>query len=203
MAYKQKPGRGNQAKTGHGIPAPFKQLEFIKAVGSKIEKAHEAGKTAFEGSRKASNVMGGFGGSVSGGVKRSYEKNPVEYVRGFVGGLVSEDNPKTNEKKKSPVKQKQKKQAPKKEEGLLDKAGKAISGAVETVKEKYKEFDKYMKEGSSPDSRYGGSQDRFMGVQLHGRNAGKMEGNSKTEEKKKSPAKMKMGKKTPAKMKKC
>lgn len=100
MAYKQKPGRGNQAKTGHGIPAPFKQMEFIKAVGSKIGEAHEAGKAAFEGSRKAANVMGGFGGSVSGGVKRDYEKNPVEYVTGFVKSLVSEDNPKTNEKKK-------------------------------------------------------------------------------------------------------
>ena len=33
MAYVQKPGRGNSAKTGHGIPTPFKQ----SSVDSKVE----------------------------------------------------------------------------------------------------------------------------------------------------------------------
>ena len=98
MAYKQKPGRGNQAKTGHGIPAPFKQMEFIKAVGSKIGEAHEAGKKAFDESIKPASFMGDFGGG--SGVKRSYSKNGLDYVTGFVKSLVSEDNPKTNEKKK-------------------------------------------------------------------------------------------------------
>jgi len=27
MAFKQSPGRGNYAKTGHGIPSPLKQEE--------------------------------------------------------------------------------------------------------------------------------------------------------------------------------
>lgn len=43
MAYKQIPGRGNHAKTGHGIPAPFKQ------EGQKTQKAKESieKRTAF------------------------------------------------------------------------------------------------------------------------------------------------------------
>jgi hypothetical protein len=36
MAYLQKPGRGNNAKTGHGIPSPFKQTAVDKEVESMI-----------------------------------------------------------------------------------------------------------------------------------------------------------------------
>jgi len=36
MAYKQSPGRGNNAKTGYGIPAPFKQVD--KEVDAMIAK---------------------------------------------------------------------------------------------------------------------------------------------------------------------
>jgi len=41
MAYKQSPGRGNNPKTGHGIPSPFKQedpkTEKMKAAVAKKE----------------------------------------------------------------------------------------------------------------------------------------------------------------------
>lgn len=38
MAYKQNPGRGNNAKTGHGLPSPFKQMEI------EVTKKYEVGK---------------------------------------------------------------------------------------------------------------------------------------------------------------
>jgi len=41
MAYKQNPGRGNHAKTGHGVPAPFKQYNSRgqnETTASRFEK---------------------------------------------------------------------------------------------------------------------------------------------------------------------
>ena len=40
MAYTQKPGRGNNAKTGHGVPAPFKQEDKYGAFGKDLSKGN-------------------------------------------------------------------------------------------------------------------------------------------------------------------
>ena len=96
MAYKQTPGRGNRAKTGHGIPAPFKQMETIKKIGSAISHANEAGKESYDKSISRDNLVGG---------RATYTKNPISYVTGFASDIMSDSNPKTKEKKKSPVKQ--------------------------------------------------------------------------------------------------
>jgi hypothetical protein len=54
MAYKQNPGRGNHAKTGHGLPSPFKQMEI------EVTKKYEVGKEKLAENRKAGNVPGGM-----------------------------------------------------------------------------------------------------------------------------------------------
>jgi hypothetical protein len=49
MAYKQSPGRGNNAKTGHGIPSPFKQEEpKTTKMKAQIAKKEAAGATYAE-----------------------------------------------------------------------------------------------------------------------------------------------------------
>jgi len=46
MAYKQSPGRGNNAKTGHGIPSPFKQEEPKTAKAkAQVAKKEASGAT--------------------------------------------------------------------------------------------------------------------------------------------------------------
>ena len=92
----------------------------------------------------------------------------------------------------SPMKQTK---AKAKEESFLDKAGKAVSGTVSTVKRGLMKADAALRrlEGPSGDSRYGDVGDTAFGVKLSGNKAGK----------KVSPAQMKMAKKAPAKMKKC
>lgn len=107
-------------------PAPIKQMETIKKVyneakkivsnvGNKISNANDAGQKAFEDSETPASFAGDFGGGGGGGPKRSYERNPLAYVGGFVKNIVSGDNIKTKEKsfhsalktkeKKSPTKQ--------------------------------------------------------------------------------------------------
>jgi hypothetical protein len=54
MAYKQKPGRGNYAKTGHGLPSPFKQMEI------EVTKKYEVGKKKLAKNRATGNVPGGM-----------------------------------------------------------------------------------------------------------------------------------------------
>jgi hypothetical protein len=115
MAYVQKPGRGNSAKTGSGIPSPLRQDESIvdtvvkkaKEVGSAISHANKAGKYSYDQSRKSASFAGDFGGG-SGGSGRSYSKNPIDYVAGFASDIVSGGKEKTwdsEKKKKSPMKQ--------------------------------------------------------------------------------------------------
>jgi hypothetical protein len=51
MAYKQTPGRGNHPKTGHGIPAPFKQISEdpkVSKMQESIAKRKAYGPTADE-----------------------------------------------------------------------------------------------------------------------------------------------------------
>jgi hypothetical protein len=45
MAYTQKPGRGNNAKTGHGVPTPFMQTKPDYAKADKQEKESKYGAT--------------------------------------------------------------------------------------------------------------------------------------------------------------
>ena len=233
MAYKQNPGRGNQSKTGYGIPVQFKQgsakkmspakqtmgavgagagtetgkyiSKKVKEAGNKISKANEAGKKSYDKSLKGDTFWGGSG------VKRSYSKNPVEYVKGFASEIMSDSNPKTKEKKKSPVKQMETiNKVVSKVKEVGSKVGSAISSANEAGK---KSYDKSLK----GDTFWGGS-----GVKRsYSKNPVEYvkgfvsdlasDNNTKTKEKKKSPAKQlgrqavtKMGgKKAPAKMKKC
>jgi hypothetical protein len=52
MAYKQNPGRGNNAKTGHGLPSPFKQTE-IELTKSYTENKKQLTKNTQEGNTPA------------------------------------------------------------------------------------------------------------------------------------------------------
>jgi hypothetical protein len=46
MAFKQSPGRGNYAKTGHGIPSPLKQEEpKTKKMQEQVAKKEKSGAT--------------------------------------------------------------------------------------------------------------------------------------------------------------
>jgi hypothetical protein len=40
MAYTQKPGRGNNAKTGNGLPSPFKQEDKYSGFGKDLSKGN-------------------------------------------------------------------------------------------------------------------------------------------------------------------
>jgi len=84
-----------------------------------------------------------------------------------------------------------------KEKGFFDKAKETVSGAVKSVKEGLKAADRFVegKRGPIGDVRYGTKADEFLGVKLHGKDAGKKQVvNPKTTENKKT---------APTKMKKC
>ena len=230
MAYKMAPKGGNNAKTGHGIPMTFrqdgpKQMKFIKnaveTVGSAISNANEAGKKAYANSRKGTSYLGDMGGGASGsGPKRDYEQNPIEYVKGFVGNLMSgeEANPKTPAKPKGP--KQTKKATPKKEKGFLDTVSDYASNAVETVSSAISNANKAGQEayansrkGTSYLGDFGGGASGsgpkrdyeqnpieyvkgFVGNIMSGED-------TKPKVKSKGPKQMKAKKKVPAKMKKC
>jgi hypothetical protein len=74
--------------------------EKVNQVGSAISSANEAGQRAYDNSRKGTYYLGDFGGGSTGrGIKRDYEKNPIEYVKGFVSDIVSDNNTKPKPKK--------------------------------------------------------------------------------------------------------
>ena len=122
MAYKQTPGRGNQAKTGHGIPAPFKQTkpapkekstwenvkETATNIGSKIKEGAKKLDKALEGKymptseREGSDTV--LGVSLSGRRAGTYDatKNPLssEYKKSPARQM------KPNAKAKAPAKMK-------------------------------------------------------------------------------------------------
>jgi hypothetical protein len=211
MAYKMAPRGGNNAKTGHGIPMTFRQdgpkQEFIKKIGETISHANKAGMTAYDNSRKPDSYWGGSGR------QDTYTKNPVEYVKGFVGDIMADKPTKTTpkpkvkttgptQKRKTAITPKTEK-TPKKEKGFLEKAGDYVSSAVDKVSEA-------LKPGPSPDSRYGESNDTFFGVDLSGSDAFTYDPTknpmSSQYKKKKGGPQQKMAmknKKAPAKMKKC
>lgn len=86
MAYKQSPGRGNNAKTGHGIPSPFKQ-EDPKTTKMKAQIAKKEVVGATYGETKAAEkfankapgtgLMGGTETNIKSGKTqpKTYEKS--------------------------------------------------------------------------------------------------------------------------------
>lgn len=189
MAYVQKPGRGNHAKTGHGIPAPFKQMETLKKIGNTIKEGLKAGDKFFEGKPYYGDTR--------------YNNEDTVFGRRGSGPHAGEKvvkNPKTG---KSPAKQ-----TKKKEESFLDKAEKFVSDAGTKVKRALEAGDKFF-EGKPyyGDSRYN-NEDTVFGRRGSGPHAGeKIVKNPKSG---KSPAKQlgkqavtKVAKKASVKMKKC
>jgi len=71
--------------------------EKANQIGSAISSANNAGQAAYDQSIKGDTFWGGSG------AKRSYTKDPTEYVSAFVGDLMSDNNSKTKEKKKTPA----------------------------------------------------------------------------------------------------
>lgn len=112
MAYKQSPGRGNNAKTGYGIPAPFKQVDKeVDAMIAKKKARTENEMRAKSDSTATDNKLkgAGFGKIMSGemGNKKANETRASLKGQGFT---VSMDKDKTTGKYKknyntSPAKQ--------------------------------------------------------------------------------------------------
>jgi hypothetical protein len=55
MAYTQKPGRGNNAKTGHGVPTPFMQTKPDYAKADRQEK-----ESGYGASSAAAGILKGY-----------------------------------------------------------------------------------------------------------------------------------------------
>lgn len=78
MAYTQKPGRGNNPKTGYGVPAPFKQTDI------ELTKKYEQGKKLLKKQREKGNTPPGMdvnsrtGTAVSRGYEKVFEEPSVE-----------------------------------------------------------------------------------------------------------------------------
>ena len=104
MAYKQQPGRPQMAKTGRGIPkelmgpqmAGGPEFDFIgnvqrgvKEVGRRLSAAYNRAGYEYDASTRPADYWGSMGSSSGGGSGRSYAKNPVAAVTGFVKGLVT------------------------------------------------------------------------------------------------------------------
>jgi len=167
MAYKQTPGRGNHAKTGHGIPTPFKQMETIKKIGSAVKRGLEAADKFVEG--KANNT------------DSRYHNEDTILGRRMHGTHAGE---KVNPKSGSPAKQ-----------VTWEGVKKAASTIGNKVKEGLKATDKFVegKKGSADYSDRPTNNDTVGNVRLSGPKAGTAK-NPKSG--KASPAKMKVSKKT-------
>lgn len=65
MAYTQNPGRGSNPKTGHGIPAPFKQTTDGPATAKRREQVNkrEAAGYTNEETKNATEFAQGFKGT--------------------------------------------------------------------------------------------------------------------------------------------
>jgi hypothetical protein len=72
-------------------------LGKVKQAGSAISHANEAGQKAYKNSRKSTSYWGDFGGGSSR--RDDYTQDPIEYVRGFVNDIVSDNNDKPKPKK--------------------------------------------------------------------------------------------------------
>jgi len=89
MAYTQNPGRGNNAKTGHGIPTPFMQtVEGPKTASMKAQVGKREGKETNEQFKKATEfAKGAKGTSLMAGTEMSKttgETKPKSYEKKLV-----------------------------------------------------------------------------------------------------------------------
>ena len=216
MAYTQKPGRGNNAKTGYGVPAPFKQEDKYSGFGKDLSKgnAYEkwdtnnpnykfreynekqakqdssavAGKAIKFGVGK--REAGKMGNEAANAVRKNMGNADLNVtVKTVPGGEEYSQKVKPGINPRTGAKVKV--VPPMKQMGAIDKVvskAKEIGGKI--VKG-IKTMDKAL-EGKS-DTRSFNAKDTVLGRKATGARAGE----------KASPAKMKMGKKAPAKMKKC
>lgn len=112
MAYKQSPGRGNNAKTGHGIPAPFKQVDKeVDAMIARKKARNENEMKATSDSTATDNKLKGAGfGKITSGEMGNKKANETRSTLQGHGFTISMDKDKTTEKYKknyntSPAKQ--------------------------------------------------------------------------------------------------
>jgi hypothetical protein len=73
MAYKQTPGRGNNPKTGNGLPSPFKQEDI------ELTKKYSKGKKTLATQREKGNIDSGLNVDKASGfaTAKPYEKSFV------------------------------------------------------------------------------------------------------------------------------
>lgn len=194
MAYKQSPGRGNNPKTGNGVPAPFKQTMGATGLGAGTAEGKYAtkvvkkvgGKIA-EGAKKMDKALEGNSDT------RSFNRADTVLGRRSTGARAGEklSNPKSG----SPVKQ-------------METINKVVSKAKEIgskIVGGIKKMDKALE--GNPDTRSYERSDTVLGRRSTGARAGEKISNPKSgsptkQLNKKAVTKM-GGKKTPAKMKKC
>jgi len=74
MAYKQNPGRGNNPKTGNGVPAPFKQTMGATGMGAKTgEKVNPKSVSPMKQMETVNKVVSKakeIGGKIVKGIKK-------------------------------------------------------------------------------------------------------------------------------------
>lgn len=230
MAYKQTPGRGNQAKTGRGIPAPFMQTPDYaredrrenEAINSKNTMdavkgvSYTAGRMLENFPAQKKHVIKNFqtdkdaSGKVTGSswetrVNAREAVQAMQVARDSSQYLGNERNPELREKL---GKQFHNAWSPynkinKKEQDRTGKGYQGPDGISGTNKDRYETLNKLRMEGILHGG-YGTAEDvpeKEFGLKPA---PAPEKANPKSgATKKKSPAKMKMGKKTPAKMKKC
>lgn len=93
MAYTQKPGRGNEAKTGSGIPAPFKQIEDGPATAKRkaqVAKKEVLGSTAAETKGATRFAQGAKGTGLMGNTQMSSRSGETE-VKPYGNKLVTQE----------------------------------------------------------------------------------------------------------------
>jgi hypothetical protein len=90
MAFKLKPGRGNNAKTGHGIPSPFKQEgPKTEKMKSQVAKKEKAGLTNVEMEDAKKFAAGAPGTGVLSGTTKDIETGETS-AKAFEKKLVKQ-----------------------------------------------------------------------------------------------------------------
>lgn len=92
MAYTQKPGRGSNPKTGHGIPAPFKQMADGLATTKRraqVDKKEAAGYTNEEVKNATKFAQGAKGTGIMGNTQMSSRAGETE-VKPYGSKLVTQ-----------------------------------------------------------------------------------------------------------------
>lgn len=188
MAYKQTPGRGNQSKTGNGIPAPFKQVMGATGLGAgtaegkyATKKAKEVGSKIKEGAKKLDKAL-------EGKYMSTKEREASDTAFGVrLSGSKAGTKAEKNSKSGSPAKQTK----PNKEKSTWETVKETASKVGGKIVEGARKLDKAL-EGKYMPTREREASDTAFGVRLSGAKAGtKVEKNPKSGSDKKTPAKMK------------